>query len=89
MGDETLTDESMHLAAGFLHAGVSSVVATMWSIRDEDGPVIAEKFYRYMFRDTQHLSHTDSAYALNEAVRFLRLSRVLPIRWAAFIHVGA
>lgn len=46
MGDQTLAGESIHLAAGFLHAGVSSVVAMMWVISDRDGPVVAERIYK-------------------------------------------
>ncbi|KDQ60210.1 hypothetical protein JAAARDRAFT_599186 [Jaapia argillacea MUCL 33604] len=88
-GHETLTNESVHLAAGFLSAGVASVVATLWSIRDEDGPNVAEVFYRYMFRGDGIPSHMDSAYALDEAVRSLRESGTSPERWVSFIHMGA
>jgi hypothetical protein len=47
-GDSELPEEAIHLAAGMLMAGYGSVVGTMWSIRDDDAPIIAEKFYSYL-----------------------------------------
>lgn len=43
-GDSTLPEEAVHLAAGMLMAGYGSIVATMWSIQDDDAPIVAEKF---------------------------------------------
>ncbi|KAH9923033.1 CHAT domain-containing protein [Fomitopsis serialis] len=57
-GDPKLSEQAVHLAAGMLFAGFRSVIATMWSIRDEDGPEVA--------RD-----HS-AAYALHRAVQNLR-----------------
>ena len=47
-GDEKLSEEAVHLAAGMLAAGYRSVVATMWSISDSVAPKIAEYFYSYL-----------------------------------------
>ncbi|KAK0187354.1 CHAT domain-containing protein [Armillaria mellea] len=44
-GDEALSEESVHLAAGMLMAGYQSVIATLWSIRDVDVPLIADEVY--------------------------------------------
>ena len=41
-GTKKLSEEVVHLAAGMLAAGYQSVVATMWSIKDRCGPVVAE-----------------------------------------------
>ncbi|KIJ36095.1 hypothetical protein M422DRAFT_261643 [Sphaerobolus stellatus SS14] len=48
-GDTKLPNEAVHLAAGMLAAGFQSVIATMWSIGDDDGPEIAEAFYSILF----------------------------------------
>ncbi|KAF8597919.1 hypothetical protein BDV93DRAFT_512982 [Ceratobasidium sp. AG-I] len=37
--------ECVHLAAGMLIAGYPSVIATMWSISDDDAPSVADKVY--------------------------------------------
>lgn len=44
-GDKSLVEESVHLAAGMLMAGYQSVIATLWSIRDVDAPLIADEVY--------------------------------------------
>lgn len=44
-GDEKLSEEAVHLAAGMLAAGYRGVVGTMWSIKDKYASEIAESFY--------------------------------------------
>ncbi|KAJ3505303.1 hypothetical protein NLJ89_g7491 [Agrocybe chaxingu] len=51
MGDEKLSDEAIHLAAGMLAAGYRGVVATMWSIQDKYGPEIATTFYSHLLEE--------------------------------------
>jgi CHAT domain-containing protein len=34
-GDENLSEEAVHLAAGLMLAGYRGVIATMWSIKDK------------------------------------------------------
>ena len=89
MGDGELPEESIHLAAGMLMAGYGSVVATMWSIQDDDGPIIAEKFYKYLIEDAGGDSGR-AAYALHVAVAHLTEVRGEDkfMRWAPFIHFG-
>ncbi|KAJ7270227.1 CHAT domain-containing protein [Mycena rebaudengoi] len=41
-GDAGLVNESFHLGGGFIAAGFQGAIATMWSMMDEDGPVVAE-----------------------------------------------
>ncbi|KAG8737443.1 hypothetical protein FRC10_008178 [Ceratobasidium sp. 414] len=88
-GDEGLPDEAVHLAAGMLMAGYRTVVATMWSIKDEDAPTVAEQFYKQLLQggiaDSQ-----EPARALHGAVQYLR-TRVGErefTRWVPFIHMG-
>ncbi|KAI0082963.1 hypothetical protein BDY19DRAFT_981531, partial [Irpex rosettiformis] len=37
-GDEKLSEEAVHLAAGMLNIGYKSVIGTMWSISDYIAP---------------------------------------------------
>ncbi|CAE6466667.1 unnamed protein product [Rhizoctonia solani] len=90
-GDESLPDEAAHLAAGMLVAGYRSVIATMWSIMDEDAPLIADRVYANLFDITRSQnSHWDSARALHEAVSELRskVGEKAFFRWAPFVHIG-
>ncbi|KAG8859121.1 hypothetical protein FRB96_004691 [Tulasnella sp. 330] len=82
-------NEVINLAAGVLFAGFRSVVGTMWAMDDRDGPVIAQEFYKYMFRNgAQGVDCTDAAKALVMAVRELRRRDVPMQRWINLVHYG-
>ena len=88
-GDERLSEEAVHLAAGLMLAGYSSVIATTWSIMDKDAPVITGHVYTELFRDTVPDS-SRSAVALHHAVKLLRqqVGDLEFLSWVPFIHVG-
>ncbi|KAF9240015.1 CHAT domain-containing protein [Melanogaster broomeanus] len=88
-GDESLPEEAVHLAAGMLFVGFRSVIATMWSIRDKDGPIVAEKVYREFFSRSEPDSRR-AAYALHKAVKDLRQEPGGSsfLSWVPFIHIG-
>ena len=88
-GDKELREEAIHLAAGMLMAGYGSVVATMWSIRDDDGPIIAEQFYKYIMDEAVGDS-SRAAYALHDAVAYLRNTRGENefASWVPYVHLG-
>ncbi|KAG9108217.1 hypothetical protein FRC07_008502 [Ceratobasidium sp. 392] len=88
-GDDVLPDEATHLAAGMLMAGYPTVIATMWSIMDDDAPVIAEKVYAELMKDGK-MDHTNTARALHKAVGKLREKVGVESigRWAPFVHIG-
>ena len=86
-GDEKIEDESVHLAAGMLLSGCRGVIATTWSIRDEDAPKIAEDVYSRIFKDGKP-NQKEAAYALHEAVSRLRESGAECTSWVPFIHIG-
>ncbi|KAG8886291.1 hypothetical protein FRB98_001353 [Tulasnella sp. 332] len=88
-GDLQTPDEAIHLAAGLQFAGYRSVVGTMWATADEDGPVIAEEFYNFMFKKPEKVQHTDAAEALSNAMVVLRRKKVPLERWINFVHYGA
>ncbi|KAI0033890.1 CHAT domain-containing protein, partial [Vararia minispora EC-137] len=93
-GDEMLPEEAVHLAAGMLAAGYRSVVATMWSIADEDGPVLADALYAALKKnlETQRMggSGLRVAYAVHEAVEKLKetVGEKNFSRWVPFVHFG-
>jgi CHAT domain-containing protein len=87
MGDEKIAEESVHLAAGMLLSGCHGVIATTWSIRDDDGPKVAQEVYSRMFKDGKP-NRKEAAYALHEAMKLLRESGVGCVSWVPFIHIG-
>jgi CHAT domain-containing protein len=88
MGDAQLVNESFHLGGGFITAGFQSAIGTMWSMNDHNGPVVAEIVYSHLFRDGQDPRHTDTAEALQLAVKHLKDTKVPYERWIPFIHMG-
>ncbi|KAG8875296.1 hypothetical protein FRB97_005239 [Tulasnella sp. 331] len=89
-GDKANPDEIIHLAAGVLFAGFRSVAGTMWAMADEDRPVIAEAFYKYMFRNGPGAvdCRDAAAKALAMGVKELRRRKVPFDRWINFVHYG-
>ncbi|KAJ7767933.1 CHAT domain-containing protein [Mycena maculata] len=84
-GDSQLVNESFHLSGGFIGAGFKAAIGTMWTIKDEDGPAVAEVVYDNIFKQDK-----TSAEALHLAVKKLKDTRnVPPERWVPFIHIGA
>ncbi|KAG9126960.1 hypothetical protein FRC07_001259 [Ceratobasidium sp. 392] len=88
-GDKELSEEAVHLAAGMLMAGYRTVIATMWPIRDQDAPLVAERFYEYMLKDGVPDSRK-AARALHYAVGCLREKVGVDayMHWAPYIHMG-
>jgi hypothetical protein len=90
-GDAKLPEEAVHLAAGMLAVGYRAVIGTLWSIGDEDAPLVADEFYRRMKKDqTDVEGRVHAAYALHGATEVLRkeVGESNFHRWAAFVHFG-
>jgi tetratricopeptide (TPR) repeat protein len=87
-GDSTLVNESFHLGGGFIAAGFQGAIGTMWSMLDQDGPVIADIVYSHLFANGGTPHARDAAKGLQLAVRKLRDQGVPPVRWVPFIHIG-
>ncbi|KAF6750050.1 CHAT domain-containing protein [Ephemerocybe angulata] len=96
-GEEKLSDEAVHLAAGMLAAGYRRVVATMWSIGDDHAQRVACDFYEYIWKHGEGASDggfdgSKSAYALHHATQQLRLcldtSDSSLFTWVPFVHFG-
>ncbi|KAJ7262475.1 CHAT domain-containing protein [Mycena rebaudengoi] len=87
-GDASLVNESFHLGGGFIAAGFQGAIATMWSMMDEDGPVVAETVYSHLLGSGQRPRASEAAKALQLAVRKMRDAGVPHERWVPFIHLG-
>lgn len=89
-GLNELPGKAMHLAAGIQFAGFPGVIATMWSVHDEDAPKVAEHTYQYLLRNgLEGLDPSEAAAALNYAISHLRKDATVTMdRWAPFIHFG-
>ena len=88
MGDENLSDEAIHIAAGMLFAGYGGVVGTMWSISDKLAPIVAKDVYEQLFRSGTTPDYREAARALHDAVGRLRDGGASFVEWLPFIHVG-
>ncbi|PSR90706.1 hypothetical protein PHLCEN_2v4855 [Hermanssonia centrifuga] len=84
---EAQLDESVHLTAALMFCGFRSVVATMWSMDDLDGPEVAEAIYTELFRGSP-FNPDDIPYALDAAVKGMRARGLPPSRWATYSHMG-
>jgi hypothetical protein len=58
------------------------------AMNDIDGPFVTLKVYKCLF-ENETLDPSAIPYALDDAVKELRLQGVTPSRWATYIHMGA
>jgi len=96
-GDEKLSEEAVHLAAGMLAAGYQGVVATMWSIKDQYGPMVAESFYKDLMEREKtpggaRLDSSHAAHALHHAIQGIRETlgdtEQALLTWVPYVHFG-
>ncbi|KDN40552.1 hypothetical protein RSAG8_08024, partial [Rhizoctonia solani AG-8 WAC10335] len=89
-GDEMLPDEAIHLASGMLMAGYRSVIATMWSVGDNDAPVVADHVYAQLMKDGK-IGNGEAGRALHYAVAALRekVGEKEFGSWVPYIHIGS
>ncbi|KAJ7661702.1 CHAT domain-containing protein [Mycena rosella] len=88
MGDGVLVNESFHLGGGFIAAGFRGAIGTLWSMNDQDGPLVSEIVYSHLFRNGRQPRTSDAAEALHLAVKELKKRNVPYERWIPFIHMG-
>jgi hypothetical protein len=88
VGGLHLPDEAITLAAALHYTGYRHVVATLWSVWDEEAAQVAEEVYRAVAADGV-LRADRSAEALHHAVRRLRAKQPdRPSVWTPFAHTG-
>jgi CHAT domain-containing protein len=82
-------DEAIHLAAAMRFLGYRHVVATMWTIVDQQAPEVADAVYTSIIDSgIPRLDATPGA--VHQAVQSLRqLDPTDPLLWAPYIHMGA
>ncbi|KAJ6587618.1 hypothetical protein DFH09DRAFT_909453, partial [Mycena vulgaris] len=78
------TESALLLAAGMLLAGYRGVIATMWSIMDEDAPQVAADVYQYLFKESRQILVVRPKHCIWLSER----SRRVFFHWVPFIHVG-
>ncbi|KAF8148281.1 CHAT domain-containing protein [Crassisporium funariophilum] len=96
-GDEKLSEEAVHLAAGMLAAGYQGVIATMWSIQDKYGPRMAQDIYGQLLGlsvtgEGKGLDSSNAALALHHTARRIRDelgdSEASLLVWVPYVHLG-
>ncbi|TFK72311.1 hypothetical protein BDN72DRAFT_763544 [Pluteus cervinus] len=87
-GMDDAPDQSAHLSTGMMACGYRGVIGTMWKIKDEYAPFVADRVYEKMLEGGQP-DYKRAAYALHDAVQALRKEHKVPFAtWLPFIHVG-
>jgi CHAT domain-containing protein len=75
-------DELVGLARGFLHAGASTLVVSLWPVQDDSTARLMEIFYRGI-RGGMEVEH-----ALRNAMLEVREESPHPYHWAPFVLIG-
>jgi CHAT domain-containing protein len=83
LGDLSRGDEVVGLNRAFLYAGTPTVIASLWSVREQQTGELMVSFYEGRSRGLS------KAAALQEAQALVRASHPHPYYWAAFVLTGA
>lgn len=75
-------DELVGLSRGFLHAGASALLVSLWPVNDRSTAELMIRFYRGLRQG----GSPDER--LREAMRSLREERPEPFHWASFVLIG-
>ncbi|MEW5866321.1 MAG: CHAT domain-containing tetratricopeptide repeat protein [Bacillota bacterium] len=75
-------DELLGLSRGLFHAGVSSLVVSLWRVNDASTAQLAVRFYRAL------LAGKPKPQALRDAALFVKARLGHPYYWAPFVLVG-
>jgi hypothetical protein len=77
------------MTGGMLLVGYRSVVATMWSIKDDIAPEVADEFCRRIPEDGGRPDNRKAAEALHYSIQKLRKKGAIPLTlWIPFVHLG-
>ncbi len=82
LGELSKGDEVVGLNRAFLYAGTPSVMATLWSVKDDTTALLMERFYTHL------QSGMTKAQALRQAQMDVRVEYPHPYYWAAFVLTG-
>ncbi|KAI2900175.1 hypothetical protein CBS11852_2969 [Aspergillus niger] len=92
--DQSLRDEALSIANGFLVAGFSHVIGSLWAADDEVCVDMAASFYKALVSRRVAADSGDFNRAVAEAVRDATLETRRkyahnPAAWALYVHMGA
>ena len=88
IGGNQFADGAINFSNVMLSVGYEGVIATMWGIQDQDGPVVSDLVYADLLQNKQP-DHKRAAEALHFAVEHLRKKEGAPLlRWVPFFHSG-
>lgn len=85
LGRELRGEGLVGLTHGFLHAGASQVVASLWPVRDLASAELMQSFYRAMLRDGMRPT---AALRAAQIKMLSNRNRRDPYFWAAFVAQG-
>ncbi|OFA56541.1 CHAT domain-containing protein [Streptomyces xinghaiensis] len=86
-GGTGLPDEVITLAAALHYTGYRHVIATLWSVRDDDAATFSSDVYRRLCHGGT-FDPDRSAHAVHEATRNLRSATDDLSAWTPFTHTG-
>jgi tetratricopeptide (TPR) repeat protein len=87
--DWVARETSMHIATGFLMAGVPNVIGTMWKVQDKTSAEVATEFYRNLHLDDSMNNFSSAAIKLHKTIRRLKESGMNLVDWAPYVHFGS
>jgi hypothetical protein len=87
--DWSIRENSMHIAVGFLMAGVPHVIGTLWKVEDAVSEEVATKFYQKLDLVGSIKNVSSAASQLHEVVGELRERGAHLVDWAPYAHFGA
>jgi CHAT domain-containing protein len=82
LGSVVNGDDVVGFTRGFLYAGASSIVSSLWKVDDASTNLLMQRFY-------QNLKTMDKRLALTQAQLTVKESYPHPYHWAAFQLTGA
>ena len=83
VGPQQLDDAPAALPTGFLLAGASAVLASLWAVDDRSTAELMVDFYGRLIGGER-----DQLVALTAARKALRAKYPDPLHWAAFLYIG-
>ena len=86
IGREVRGEGLMSLTRGFLYAGASKVIASLWKVDDEATAALMKSFYRYLLKE-QHSATAALRLAKMDVMKAREQWRA-PYYWAGFVLHG-
>jgi tetratricopeptide (TPR) repeat protein len=84
-----LLDEALHLTSGFLLAGFTHVIGTLWEVVDQVAAEFMQEMYARLEASPRVADPSRAALAVHEATRLLREKYIsTPTMWASYIYSG-